>query len=123
MDISDILLFDIQILFILLSIVAISDYLRHRNPQRRDFALLASALGFPLCITFLRHFFPIQSDILNLLGAFALFSQPYFLFRLLQYFRPSRRRVAVLILIGFVASCLLILYGIQFNRILAVTTI
>lgn len=123
MDLSDILLFNIQILFILLSIVAISDYFRHRNPQRRDFALLATALGFPLCITFLRRFFPIQSNLLNLLGAFALFAQPYFLFRLLQYFRPSRRRVSVLILIGFVASCLLIQFGLPINRILTVTTI
>jgi len=102
MNVSDILLFDIQILFILLSIIAILEYVRHRSPERRDFALLASALGFPLSITFLRRFIPLQSDFLNFAGAFALFSQPYFLFRLLQYFRPSRPRVAILIFVGFI---------------------
>ncbi len=123
MDVSDILLFNIQILFIVLSIVAITDYIRHPSPQRRDFALLASALGFPLSITFLRRFIPLQSDTLNFIGALTLFSQPYFLFRLLQYFRPSRTRVGIIILAGLLVSSVLILRLMAVNPVFTVTVI
>ena len=98
-----------QILFIALSIVALVDYVRHRNPRRRDFALLACSLGIPLGITLLKDVFGIRIGLLDLLGALVLFSQPYFLYRLLQYYRPSRRWLQWAVLLGMVL-CWVILF-------------
>jgi signal transduction histidine kinase len=109
MSVNQVLTFVAQVFFILLSLVAIIDYVFHRNPRRRDFALFTSALGLPLGITLLRDIFGYQTFALNLGGAFALFSQPYFLFRLLQYYRPKPKWLHVLILLGMVA-CWVILY-------------
>ena len=98
-----------QILFIALSAIAIADYVRQRNPRRRDFALLACSLGIPLGITLLKDAFGIRLGLLDLFGALVLFAQPYFLFRLLQYYRPSPRWMHWAILAGMV-SCWVILF-------------
>lgn len=98
-----------QLLFILLSAVALYDYIRHQDSHRRDFALLCGALGLPLGITLLKDLFGFRAALTDLLGAFALFSQPYFLFRLLQYFRPSRPSSHWLILLGMVACWVILL--------------
>ncbi len=123
MSADEILSFNTKLLFILLTITATLEYIRRRSPQRRDFALLASALGYPLAITLLRTFYPLKSSFLDLSGAFALFAQPYFLFRLLQYFRPSRGRVSILILGGFILSCVLLVTQLVANRALTITLI
>jgi signal transduction histidine kinase len=123
MSADEILSFNTKLLFILLTITAIIDYIRRRSPQRRDFALLASALGYPLAITLIRTFYPLKSSFLDLSGAFALFAQPYFLFRLLQYFRPSRGRMSILILAGFALSCVLLMTQLVANRALTITLI
>lgn len=100
MSVTDVLRLTAQILFILLSIVAFIDYLGHRDPRRRDFTLLAASLGFPLGISMLNHLFGIRYAPLDILGVFALFSQPYFLFRLLEYYRPNPRWMHGAVLIG-----------------------
>lgn len=117
MDVNDILKFNTQILFIALSIFALVDYARRGGKRRRDFFLFAFALGFPLSITFARRFTPLQSGILDLAGAYALFSQPYLLYRLLQYFRASRTGIGLLILAGFLLCCLLPLSGMTSAKI------
>lgn len=100
MSVSGFFTFLAQVLFVALSAVAISDYVRRPTPQRRDFALLCCALGIPLGLTLLDDLFGIRSGLLDLLGALVLFSQPYFLFRTLQYFRPSRPGAHRLVLLG-----------------------
>jgi len=122
-NVNDILTFNTQVLFIALSIFALVDYARRGSARRRDFFLFALALGFPLSITFLRRFVPLNSSFLNVAGAFALFSQPYFLFRLLQYFRPSRPRMGILILVGFFLCCILLLNRMAVDPVLTVTII
>jgi signal transduction histidine kinase len=109
MNVNDILTFNTQVLFIALSIFALADYIRRRGAPRRDFFLFALALGLPLGITFVRRFTPLPSGFLNLAGAFALFSQPYFLFRLLHYSRPNWRGIEMVILAGFLLCCVLLL--------------
>jgi signal transduction histidine kinase len=109
MNVNSYLHFTAQLAFVILSAVALYDYVQHRDPRRRDFALLCASLGLPLGITLLKDLFGYRSPVTDLLGAFALFSQPYFLFRLLQYFRPNRRRIAWAILLGMV-SCWVILF-------------
>jgi signal transduction histidine kinase len=123
MMINDIPLLAAQVLFISLSIIAILEYIRHRGSRRRDFALMTLTLGFPFSVTFISRFYPLQSPFLNLIGAFAVFAQPYFLFRLLQYYRPSPPRVGLLIFGGFVLSCLLLLARWEGDRISTVTLI
>lgn len=117
MSINDILTFLAQVLFVTLSAVAILDYIRFPNPRRRDFALLCSSLGFPLGVTLVRNIFGIESLTLNLLGAFILFAQPYFLFRLLHYYRPSRLWSHILILLGTVGCWVLIYFYIAKNPV------
>lgn len=123
MSADEILSFNTKLLFILLTITATIEYVHKRSPQRRDFALLASALGYPLAITLIRTFYPLKSSFLDVSGAFALFAQPYFLFRLLQYFRPSRGRIHILILVGFALSCVLLMTQLVANRALTITLI
>lgn len=98
-----------QLLFVLLTTIALYDYVRYGNPRRRDFVLLCATLGLPLGITLLKDRFAFRSPFTDLLGAFALFAQPYFLFRLLQYFHPSRRWSHGFILLGMV-GCWVILF-------------
>jgi len=121
--VNDILTFNTQVLFIALSIFALMDYARRGGARRRDFFLFALALGLPLGITFLRRFVPLQSSVLDLAGAFALFSQPYFLFRLLQHYRPGRRGMGTLILGGFLLCCILLLMRMRADPALTVTII
>lgn len=109
MSVNQVLTFVAQVFFIFLSIIAIIDYVLHRNPRRRDFALFTSALGLPLGISLLDDLFGFRTPALDLLGAIALFSQPYFLFRLLQYYRPKPKWLHALILLGMVA-CWVILF-------------
>jgi signal transduction histidine kinase len=123
MNVNDILTFNTQILFIALTIFALVDYARRGGAPRRDFFLFALALGLPLGITFARRFWPLQSSFLNLAGAFALFSQPYFLFRLLHYSRPHRRRIGMVILVGFLLCCVLLLNRMAADPALTVTII
>ncbi len=123
MNISEIIAFNTQIIFILLSLIAIVDYIRHRDPRRRDFALMATALGFPFALVLLRNLQLFQSGALDLAGAFVLFSQPYFLFRLLQYFRPSRPRIGIIIVVGFLLSCALLWFRMVSNPALTVVLI
>lgn len=113
MEINDVLKFNTQVLFIVLTIIALVDYLLRGSVRRRDFFFFAFALGFPLGITFLRRFTPLNSGLLDLVGAYALFSQPYFLFRLLQYYKPSRPKMGILILAGFLLCCILPLSGMN----------
>src|SRR3954462_8408544 len=109
MSVNDYLHFTAQLAFVLLSAVALYDYMRHREPRRRDFALFCASLGLPLGISLLKDLFGYRTPLTDLLGAFALFSQPYFLFRLLQYCRFSRRWITWAILLGMV-SCWIVLF-------------
>jgi signal transduction histidine kinase len=123
MNLNEIIGFNTQIIYLALSIVAILRYAHRPSPRRRDFALMAASLGFPFGITLLRNLQLLQSGLLDLVGAFVLFSQPYFLFRLLQYFRPSRRGIGILILAGFPLSCALIWFRMGSNPALTVSLI
>jgi signal transduction histidine kinase len=123
MNPGEIIIFNTRILFVALSIVAIIDYVRRPTARRRDFVLMSSALGLPLGITLVRSFYPFQSPFLDLVGAFALFSQPYFLFRLLQYFRPSKRGIGIAILAGFLLSCALLWFRMSIDPVFTVTII
>jgi hypothetical protein len=48
MSASDLLTFVTQGFFIVLNVVTIIDFLRHRDAARRDIALMFSSLGVPL---------------------------------------------------------------------------
>ena len=109
MSVNGILNFIAQILFVALSIISILTYLRQRNARRRDFALLSISLGFPLGATLLMSTLDFTSDLLDLIGAILLFFQPYFLFRLLQYYRPSRRWLHIAILFGTIANLVVLI--------------
>lgn len=117
MDFNDVFQFNMQVLYIALSIVAFIDYAHRGGAPRRDFFLFVFTLGFPLSITFLRRFMPLESNLLNLVGAYALFSQPYFLFRLLQYARRSQPKIGALILVGVLLCCTLPLSGMTSDRV------
>jgi hypothetical protein len=66
MSVSGFLTFLAQALFFV-SVIAILDYIIHRSPRRRDFALLCCALGIQLGLTLLKDLFVIQSGLLDLL--------------------------------------------------------
>lgn len=94
--------------FVVLGALTIADYLRHRERDRLDIALMFASLGGTILL----------QDVLKLLGAesrwtqavtsILILAQPYLLLRLVDHFRPLPRFIRFLSLAGFAASALLV---------------
>src|SRR5258707_15794212 len=88
MSANDLLTLLTQLIFTLLGCVTVFDYLRHRGKTRRDIALLFGSLATLFISSALLPAKGSQPNpavqIINLLALVAL---PFFLLRLLRYFR------------------------------------
>jgi hypothetical protein len=84
-DFLDIL---IHIVFILLGVLAIVDYLRRRNGTRRDVALMFGILAIPLLLQLIARFNGEEvSGGAQTLSVIALVLELYLLLRLVRYLR------------------------------------
>lgn len=97
MSATDLLTLITEGILILLSVITIRDFLRHRNAIRRDIALMFGALATPLYILLLATLIPTLSvvvlTILGVVAYFTLLAQPFLMLNLLRYFHPVPARV------------------------------
>ncbi len=93
MTISTFLQTIIQAFFIVLNVVAVFDYLRHRDAARRDIALMISSLGIPIGLPLIPTALEVSAPWLGTIGNLVLVMQPYLILRLVRYFRPVSARL------------------------------
>ncbi|GEM_PF-1350512 len=95
-----------QLFFSLLSLATLIDFARRRGNTRRDIALMFGTLGFTLMISLVSKVLGVRLVWLNTLGSLALIAQPYFMLRIVRYFRPLPAAITRAALVGVV-----VLYG------------
>jgi signal transduction histidine kinase len=88
MSANDLLAASFQIFFVVIGILTITDYLRHRDVIRRDIALMFGALALSFLIQDLINVINVRNRWLSALPGLTLASQPYLLLRLVRYFQP-----------------------------------
>ncbi len=89
MSATDFLAIGIDVIFISLGILAIVDYLRHRNGTRRDIALMFGVLAIPFLLQLVDRIGSEDeiSPVARMIGIIALILEPYLLLRLVRYLR------------------------------------
>lgn len=110
MSVSGILTVLAQLLFVLVSAVAIIDYIGRPHPRRRDFVLLCCALGIPLGLTLLKNYVAIEPRYLDLLAELIFLAHPYLLVRLLHDFRPTPPGLHRAVLGGMILSWVVLFF-------------
>src|SRR4051794_38687853 len=107
MLVTDLLVQLTRIFFVVLSILTVVDYLRHRDRTRRDIALVFVALASSTLISVFLQITGLQPQLwTTLLGEIGVVSQPFLLLRLVAYFRTIPRVVWWVALIGWIISCI-----------------
>lgn len=101
-----------RVFFVLLAVLTVVDYLRHRDAIRRDVALVFISLSSSIVISIFLSVTGLQAPWLSKIGQIGVVSQPFLLLRLVGYFRPLPRGVFRFALAGWVAACIsLILFS------------
>lgn len=113
MLVTDLLLTLTRAFFVLLAVLTAADYLAHRDPIRRDVALVFAALVSTTLVSLFLGITGLAWPWLTKIGQIGLATHPYLLLRLVAYFRPINRRVwwlaglgcglSVLTIVGFSA--------------------
>jgi PAS domain S-box-containing protein len=89
MTANDLLTLVTQLFFIVLGIITVVDFLRHRDTTRREIALMFSLLALPFLVQVYESITSTKIAWLDQLGFLALISQPYLSLRLARYYRPT----------------------------------
>jgi signal transduction histidine kinase len=100
-----------RIFFVLLVIITLTNYLRHRDKTRRDVALAVLCLASSSLIRVFLDITGLQAPWLPRVSPFILLAQPYLLLRLVRYFRPIPPLVNRIAIGGMVISWVLLLIG------------
>jgi signal transduction histidine kinase len=114
MLVTELLMLLTRIFFVLLAGLTVFDYLRHRERIRLDIALVFVALSSSIIISVVLGLFGLTTADLPLfakIGQIGLVSQPYLLLRLVSYFRRLPKVVRWGGTIGWVFSCLIIIFA------------
>lgn len=98
-----------RVFFVLLAVLTVIDYLRHRDPIRRDVALVFVSLASSIVISILVSITGLQAPWVSKIGQIGLVSQPFLLLRLVGYFRPIPRVIYRLALAGWAVSCVVLI--------------
>jgi PAS domain S-box-containing protein len=117
MNANDLLLLFTQLLFISLGLLTAVEYFRHRDSTRRDIALMFGSLAVCFAMQIFGPMLGIAAAVQGVIGTIALISQPYFLLRLVQYFRPVSPKIMRAALISMFASwvTLLVFYTLSIS--------
>lgn len=96
--------------FLLLGVLTLSDYLRHREAIKRDIALAFGVIAFSIAVSLIRRVISNVPLILSTIASLALIAQPYLLLRLVRYLQPVATFFQRLAFAGMLISwaCLLI---------------
>jgi len=110
MPVTEFLMHLTRIFFVLLAILTVTDYLRHRDPIRRDIALVFVALSSSIVIGLILSLIGLKLPFVAKIGPIGVISQPYLLLRLVNYFRPVPLNMKRGAAIAWAVSCLLLLF-------------
>ncbi len=111
MTVADFLTTLTRIVFLLLALVTVVQWLRTRDRSRLDIALAFVSLSLSTAIQEVEGILGRQIAWLDQVGTLALLAHPYFLLRIAHYFRPVGRRVRLVALLGLLLSVVLVLTG------------
>lgn len=106
MNVIDVLSYSTRTVLALVAVVALADFVRHRDRVRLDIALMLGSLALAIVVQQLSLLVGLTRWASILLGV-ALLSQPYLLLRLVQDFRQVPVPVHRAALAGYIASCAL----------------
>ena len=104
MSANELLGFVMRLQFILLGSITLIDYIRRRDKTRRDIALMFGSLATLFAVQMFQQVTGIQLKWLNTIGTIALVAQPFFMLRLVQYFRPVPNLLRRLAWVGLIVS-------------------
>jgi PAS domain S-box-containing protein len=102
MNANDLLVSFMQLLFILLGFLTAADYFRHKSRTRLDIALMFGSLAVAFAIQNLGRLLGVPPRIIDVTGSIALIAQPYFLLRIVRYFRPVPAKMMRAAFIGMI---------------------
>ncbi len=97
----------IRWLYLLIALITLADFLRHRDRTRLDIALMFAAITMAVALLTLPA--GIDWPWLNVIGPVSVVAQPYLLLRLAQLFQPVPRRVQFGSLIALIIMVILVL--------------
>lgn len=112
MLVSELLALATQVTFVLVALVTLLNYLRHRDASRLDKALLFCSLALLIVIQWVSAAFPLPESWafwFGKLSQLVLMAHPYLLLRLVYHFRPVPHMVHHLALGGLVVSWIALL--------------
>src|SRR5689334_12067999 len=104
MPVNELLVTLTRVFFISLSVITILDFLSHRDPIRRDIALVFISLAIPTVILLFLTITGLQLPWLTKLGQLGVVGQPFLLLRLVAYFRAVPRNVKWGAIVGWGVS-------------------
>ncbi len=90
--------------YVLLGILSIISYLRHRTQPRLNITLMFGSMGLLILISRINAALPARQQWLTLATQLLLTAHPYLLIRLVRLFRPVPPRLELAALIGLVIS-------------------
>ena len=95
-----------ELFFVLLSVVTIVDYLRHRDGVRRDVALMFGSLGLPFLVQVVGLISKQPTaQWVTVVSSMALIAEPYLLLRLVQYLDPTTPQTILRVaIVGMILS-------------------
>lgn len=106
MTLDDLMMHLTRVFFVLLAAITCLNYLRRRDPVRRDVALVSLCMSAGILISLFMQVTGINWQWLPRLGSLALIAQPFLLVRIVGYFRPVDRRMRWFAIGGMLASWL-----------------
>lgn len=115
MSANDLLTLVTQLFFILLGVVTVVDFVRHRDNTRREIALMFSLLATPFLVQIYESLISAQVYWLDQLALIALVSQPYLSLRLARYYRSTPELVMRIAFIGMILSWIAFLFASVFT--------
>ncbi|MEO8608020.1 MAG: hypothetical protein ABI690_09075, partial [Chloroflexota bacterium] len=106
----------VQVQFILLGCLTLIDFIRHRDKTRLDIALMFGSLAMLFLIQTLEEATRVQLKWIDTIGIIALITQPIFMLRLVQYFRPVPTLLMRFAWIGLAVSSIAFIMADYFSR-------
>ena len=111
MSLDEFLAFVVRATFLLLALLALVEWLRHRDRTRLDIAAMFGSLAVTILAGQLREGFEREIPWLRILGAMAIVAQPALLLRVVHNLRPIPRLVQRLGLAGLVIAWGILLFN------------
>lgn len=98
-----------QMIFVIIFILTLVEWLRHRDSTRFDIALMFGSLGVPIAIGLAATGLGGAIAWLTVASSIGILAQPYLTLRVVNHFRPIDRRIQSAVLVGMLVSWTLIL--------------